>query len=198
MLQRHRRIMSLRFNGNWRTTTLLVGAVVLVGGALYAQTKVHSRNTIYACVRPNGEVRIIEGPKRCPGNSEQASWNIEGPRGFPGKKGEPGDPGPEGDRGAKGNRGDPGPKGDRGPPGPGVSSTRIVSMERQLSGLGSAVAKCGADEVLLGGGFKVEDDPQLNVWSSRPVSNIKGWIVEASNYAAVSRQIGAYAVCGKK
>jgi hypothetical protein len=94
----------------------LVAAVV--AGATYATTSLTSTavatNTIHACVKDNGDVRIVSAATDCRTPEHAISWNIvgpTGPAGPTGAQGAQGDVGPTGPQGPKGDKGD---KGDAG------------------------------------------------------------------------------------
>lgn len=119
----------------------MVGASVLVL-ALLATTIVGSASdspsTIYACVKSNGEIRIVSAGATCKkgedgegGRTTLISWNTQGPtgpagpQGPAGAQGPAGPPGPAGKDGAQGPQGVQGPKGDTGPQGPGLPMISI-------------------------------------------------------------------------
>lgn len=59
----------------------------------------------------------------------------------------------------------------------------------------TASVSCDSDEIVSGGGFSRADDPNLEVFYSRPSGN--GWSVSMSNYGAATRSIEVFAVCLK-
>lgn len=111
-----------------RRPTLAFALGLLVAGAALAGTEAYARlgsaqatNTIYACVKKNGDVSLSGENERCKSNESRVSWNIVGPRGPQGEKGDTGATGPQGpkgDTGAAGAAGAPGAQGPAGPPGP--------------------------------------------------------------------------------
>ncbi|HEX4930753.1 MAG TPA: hypothetical protein VFV62_08570 [Gaiellaceae bacterium] len=92
-----------------------------VAGAAFAGTEAWARlgatnatNTIYACVKKNGDVSLVGENERCKNNESRVSWNIVGPKG---DKGDTGATGATGPQGPKGDTGPAGPQGEPGPPG---------------------------------------------------------------------------------
>ena len=104
-----------------------VGAV-FVGQAGWAALTSHAANErVFACVKRNGDVRIVEQGERCKSQETRMSWSVEGPKGDTGAtgpqglKGDTGATGPAGAAGAPGAaglKGDPGTDGAAGPEGP--------------------------------------------------------------------------------
>lgn len=91
---------------------LLVAVAALAGTEAYARLgATQASNTIYACVKKNGDPTLVTEGARCKPNETLVSWNIVGPRGA---KGDKGDTGPQGPKGDKGDTGPQGPKGDTG------------------------------------------------------------------------------------
>jgi hypothetical protein len=103
-------------------TIALVIGLLLTGSAL-AQTSTAptSNNVIYACVRSNGDVKIVSSSGLCKKGWSEVLWNqqgITGPTGPTGKTGPTGDTGPTGKTGPTGDTGptgNTGPTGDTGP-----------------------------------------------------------------------------------
>ncbi len=58
-------------------------------------------------------------------------------------------------------------------------------------------AACDTGELATGGGFRFEDDPNLNVWKSQPTSSDTSWIVGVTNYGPIDRSGTVFAVCIK-
>ena len=90
----------------------IVAALIFIAGVAYAST---SGGVIHACVRENGEIRIVADAKYCIRGETPLQWNIVGPQG---PKGDTGAPGPAGASGAQGPKGDTGATGPIGPAGP--------------------------------------------------------------------------------
>lgn len=113
---------------------LAVALAAFAGTEAYARlAATEASNTIYACVKKNGDPTLVAEGARCKPNETLVSWNIVGPRGPKGDtgpqgpKGDKGDTGPQGPKGDKGDKGDtgdagapgaPGAQGPAGPPGP--------------------------------------------------------------------------------
>ena len=92
-----------------------------VAGAAFAGTEAWARlgatdanNTIYACVKKNGDVSLVGENERCKSNESRVSWSIVGPKGEKGDKGETGATGATGPEGPKGDTGATGPQGEKG------------------------------------------------------------------------------------
>jgi len=91
----------------------LVAVALLLVMVPIAKFATSSPGVLEACVNPgNGMMRLVDASTACHNNETRVSWNMEGPPGPPGPKGDTGDPGPKGDTG------DPGPPGSSagGPP----------------------------------------------------------------------------------
>jgi hypothetical protein len=56
---------------------------------------------------------------------------------------------------------------------------------------------CGEDQKIVGGGFKIEDDPKLFVWKNGPLDDDKAWGFGISNYGQAARTVHIYAVMVK-
>jgi hypothetical protein len=107
-----------------RRPTLAFALGLLVAGAALAGTEAYARlgatdasNTIYACVKKNGDPTLVAENARCKPNETLVSWNIVGPRGAKGDTGATGATGPQGPKGDKGDKGDTGATGATGPQG---------------------------------------------------------------------------------
>lgn len=59
----------------------------------------------------------------------------------------------------------------------------------------TANVTCNSDEIVSGGGFSRADDPNVEVFYSRPSGN--GWSVSMTNYGTAQRSIEVFAVCLK-
>ena len=98
----------------------LLGAMtigtVFLGQAGWAALTSHAADTqVFACVKRNGDVRIVERGERCKSQESRMTWSVEGPKGDTGPAGPQG---PKGDTGATGAQGPAGPQGAQGPTGP--------------------------------------------------------------------------------
>jgi hypothetical protein len=94
--------------------TIAVAASAFVGSA-DAQT---ASDVFYACVGPNGQVRLVTTIGPCGSNEVLVSWNAKGPQGPAGPKGDQGPAGAQGPQGPAGVAGPQGPAGAMGPQGP--------------------------------------------------------------------------------
>jgi hypothetical protein len=56
---------------------------------------------------------------------------------------------------------------------------------------------CQDDEIVVAGGFRVEDDPKLFIWRNTPSTDKKRWQLSLSNYGTAVRSVTIYAVCVK-
>src|SRR5687767_15083783 len=91
---------------------LTIGAV-FAGQAGWAALTSHAADEqVFACVKRNGDVRIVDQGERCKSQESRMSWSIEGPKG---DRGAIGPQGPKGDAGAAGPQGPIGPRGEQGP-----------------------------------------------------------------------------------
>jgi hypothetical protein len=165
--------------------------LTVIGGVALAQN-----DTIEACVKDNGELRIVDTAGDCKDQETLLSWNVTGPVG---------PQGPEGPDGPEGPQGEQGPKGD-----PGVSGYEIVTDV--ILGFGpneEAVAKasCPGGKVAVGGGYEVdalglsqpegavvkESGPFLTPGS--PPLSAEGWSVRIFNAGIHTLDLQAYAIC---
>jgi hypothetical protein len=73
-----------------------------------ANTQNTKTSTINACVKDDGQLRLVSNSSSCKKSETFISWNIIGPQG------EKGDTGPSGPQGPQGEKGDPGATGPQG------------------------------------------------------------------------------------
>src|SRR5438067_6528037 len=98
---------------------LLVPALASAGGTMVALAgDGGSGNTITACVKKDGHMRLLTPVKPCRHDEQQLEWNIQGQTGPAGPAGAVGPAGPAGASGAAGPAGATGPAGPAGPAGP--------------------------------------------------------------------------------
>jgi hypothetical protein len=99
-----------------RAATIVVAVLAGAAGVAYATTAVTkvATTTINACVKANGNLKIVSSVSACKSHEQPLTWNVQGPAGPPGAAGPAG---AKGDTGAPGAAGAPGPKGDPGPTG---------------------------------------------------------------------------------
>jgi hypothetical protein len=146
--------------------------LTVVGGVALAQN-----DTIEACVKSNGEVRIVDTAAECKDNETPLSWNVTGPTG------------PQGPQGPEGPAGPPSPTG-------GLSGYEIVESHPATSdinpGPGTVKALCSEGKVVTGGGYS-DSSASLEVTSSYPVEG--AWVVRAFQDATVPGSIRVWAVC---
>lgn len=104
----------MKRNGAQRTLRVLAAAALVAAvaaGATYATTSLTgatATKTINACVKDNGDVRIVASAADCRTPEHAISWNIVGPTGPTGPQGPTGSTGPTGPQGPKGDKGDAG------------------------------------------------------------------------------------------
>jgi hypothetical protein len=124
----------------WRPALLVAVVVVataVVGGAFAAGKlagKATATTVVYACVKDNGDLRIVDATTQCKKNEDPLQWNVVGPRGPigpqgergpQGLKGDTGEQGPKGDTGAQGPKGDTGAQGAQGAQGPAGTASLV-------------------------------------------------------------------------
>jgi hypothetical protein len=143
--------------------------LTVVGGVALAQNE-----TIDACVKSNGEVRIVETGEVCKDNETPLSWNVTGPVGPQGPEGPPGPPGPGG----------------------GLSGYQVVLASADIGPDRAAFleAACPEGKVVTGGGFDVSDEMTAGVSAPTPPLN-DGWTVLAVNPTGIEAIAFAYAIC---
>lgn len=110
-----------------RRPALAFALGLCMAGAAFAGTEAYARlgatdasNTLFACVKKNGDVSLVGENERCKNNESRVSWSIVGPKGDTGATGATGLQGPKGDTGAtgaQGAKGDTGATGQQGPQG---------------------------------------------------------------------------------
>ncbi len=136
-----------------------VGAV-FVGQAGWAALTSHAANErVFACVKRNGDVRIVEQGERCKSQETRMSWSVEGPKGdtgATGPQGLKGDTGATGPTGATGAQGLAGPQGEQGPKGD-QGATGATGAEGPIGPQGLAGASGGTGSLSSSNGmFKIE------------------------------------------
>ncbi len=144
------------------------------------------------------------GPQGPKGDTGAAGpQGIEGEPGLIGPQGPQGLQGLQGAQGLQGDRGDTGPQGlqgDTGPAGPqgpaGVSGLHYASanVEVLANNTGTAYVNCAENEKALGGGFYLNDN-RLVVLFSLPAPLGRGWNIGLFNPTNTSLWVDAMAVC---
>jgi hypothetical protein len=111
--------------------------------------------------------------------------------------------GPPGQNGTQGPIGPPGPSGERGPIGPPGAAAPTMNLAVRnvpgqivaLSEVAQSIATCNSDELVIGGGFSIENGPGM-VLSSVPIDN--SWVVFAANpFAIGNSSLQAFAECAR-
>ena len=154
--------MSFKSNRNSLSNLTLILALVVSALSLSATIGRAATGTITACVKDNGEVRIVAATGDCKPPEHPVEWNIvgpQGPQGIPGPQGPQGIQGPTGPAGPQGPIGLTGPKGDTGSQGiagsPGISGYEKVSATYTNNGVSPITggdAGCPPGKQVLGGG----------------------------------------------
>jgi hypothetical protein len=194
----------MRFKPSRRT--VVVGTVVVsalsVSGVAYAATT--SNNVVHSCyATTGGAVRISS---TCTSKEKALAWNIQGPQGLQGPRGDTGPKGATGARGATGPKGATGATGGAGPQGipgaaGGLSGYQVVTKDgdytEETGGFVKFVgdaAVCPAGKVAVGGGasgslsFNNSSEGSLDLVQSYP--DQQGGNSQWS--ATVGRPDGAY------
>ena len=102
-----------------RVAMIVVAVIAGAVGVAYATAAVTktATTTINACVKSNGDLKIVSNSSDCKGHEQLLTWNVQGATGPVGPAGPTGPAGPKGDTGATGPTGAAGPAGAKGDPG---------------------------------------------------------------------------------
>jgi hypothetical protein len=167
--------------------------------------------TINACVKRDGTIRIVDAGARCAGNEQPLTWNIQGPAGPAGPKGDTGPRGPKGDTGARGPKGDTGPqglKGDTGMQGPkgdiGPQGLKGDTGSQGLQGDPGPKGDTGSQGLQGDPGPKGDTGPQgapgLSEYEvvpvSQAISGAGGWVFDAACPNGKTAISGGYTLPG--
>lgn len=137
-----------------KTITILISVIVLIfsGVGVYAAAQQKAGSQIlYACIKDNGQIRLIDQDTSCSPNEEKIFWNVEGPTGPMGEQGPAGKDGIDGKDGAVGPQGPPGPPGISLPDGEG-SSVLNYDVYMKLDNIkGESAVESYVDWILLTG-----------------------------------------------
>jgi hypothetical protein len=166
-------------------------ALTVVGGVALAQGDI-----IEACMKSNGEIRIVDAAGNCKSNETALSWNVIGPVGPQGPQGDPGPQGPEGPTGPTGPQGPPGPTGPQGAPGQ-VDMGVFVNDFAIQPGQSRASVSCPDGWEATGGGYHITGYPidyqkpwvagaGLDMTTDDPLNHPKAWFVDVFNGGAVA------------
>src|SRR5690349_9582331 len=67
---------------------VLIAGTTIVGVALAGQALTHktheASNVIRACVKQEGQLRVVDSESDCKKNETALAWNVQGPQGAPG------------------------------------------------------------------------------------------------------------------
>ena len=138
--------------GNRRQETRFVPGFVWRSFSVTWNVDLDDPNTLkitWNLLGEQAEAHALRTP-RCTGITECRT--DPGPQGLAGPKGEQGPQGPQGFEGPRGPQGEPGPIGEPAAP----AGTGCHSVVTQADG-DTAVAACGADELVMGGGGECDD-----------------------------------------
>ncbi len=174
-----------------RKLAVAVTATAGVAVAGVAWGAIPADDTITACYKSDGSIRIVDASSACGRRETALTWNQRGPTG------------PQGVPGATGERGEQGPIGPQGPPGEGGTSVRVIRETATIDAQTerAALATCAPDGVATGGGVE-SVHPQVQVRFNIPQvalgGRVTGWAVQAFHAGtAGSATIAAYAICAK-
>jgi hypothetical protein len=195
----------------------LLAALAVTVGTAFAYS---DRGVIHACVKDNGQVRIVKDESACKRQETHLKWNVFGPRGPRGEKGDQGPQGPagpQGDIGPQGIQGEvgpvgpqglAGPQGEIGPQGPqgqigpmgpqgpsGVVAfyTFIYGENIPANTTRYRIARsCILGDKVTGGGYYT--DNQISVEASWPTNN-DTWTILVTNNSDISFMVTVYAIC---
>lgn len=152
---------------------------------------------IHACVKDNGNVRIVGDPGEYKNNETPLTRSILGPQGEQGPQGETGPAGPAGPQGEQGPRGAAGAQGVQGIPG--ISGYQYVKGGPfycpAFKECREGVLYPGGTKVLGGGPETSPWDGNLVVRGSYPEHGGNGWMVIIYNSAGASRGFYVGAIC---
>jgi hypothetical protein len=158
---------------------------VAAGGALTASALTggaDSTGVIHACSNPgNGNLRLVAAASQCHSGEQAVEWNVAGPQGPKGDKGDTGPQGPKGDTGdagPQGPKGDTGDTGPQGPAGPALSGSACTAggaagtVTVAFASDGSGSIRCDTGSTPPGGGGTTTTTGQVDcVGSPPPYSN---------------------------
>jgi hypothetical protein len=163
-----------------------LGVVAATVGTSVAFATGGDGETIHACVKPSGDLRLVEEPGDCKKKEHLVSWNTAGPPGPPGAPGENGAPG------------------EAGPPGltniaPVYSRGGSTPEPTPPDTVGNPMAVCFPGDQVISGGFQLsgaitgKDDVRL--LASYPQMPENGWQISAYNAETYPIRIVAVVVC---
>lgn len=163
---------------------IIVVTIILVVALLATGIPCYSEVLIYGCYQQGtGQLRIVTGPSECKATEVSISWNQIGPQG------------PKGDKGDPGNQGPPGPQG---PSGIFDLETRTAHCTVTANSLLTCRAHCLEHEVMVSGGYTMNDDPKLNLWEANLGADKTSFKVSISNYGSVDRTVTVWALCNRR
>jgi hypothetical protein len=167
-------------------TAFAVGVVVATVGTSVAFATGGDGDTIYACVKDNGDLRLVDDPTDCKKKERLVSWNTVGP---------PGPPGPPGEDGAPGEAGPPG-------------LTNIAPVYSRIGStpeptppdtVGNPAAYCFPGDQVISGGFylhgAITGKDNVRLLASLPTMPENGWQISAYNAETYPIGIVAVVVC---
>jgi len=189
------------------------GLVGLLLGAGLVSAQAAGSGVIHACVKENGEIRVVGPTTSCRGEATLLEWNIQGPAGPPGPQGLAGQTGSQGPIGLTGS---PGPAGL--PGSPGISGLEIVTALSSANTdippnpptiyamIKNATATCPRGKKAIGGGGQILDPYANNsqssysgnaafITASYPPNDTSWTVAAGSPTTAFAWQLSAYAIC---
>jgi len=153
-----------------RYLILAIAVLLTVGAGIAVADPGDDGTVINACAMDNnGQLRIVDGPDDCNKSEYLVSWNIQGDPGLP------------------------------------LTTywveSPIVDVPYaevgEIAGRAVVTAECDPGDVLTGGGFNKNPNPDLQILISRPWQGpVQGWFVDAVNFStSFSESLQAYVVC---
>lgn len=136
-------------------------------------------------LKSGGAVRVIDASvTNCKGTETSLNWNVMGPQGPVGPAGPTGPAGPAGPQGPAGSTG--------------VLSVVWVRADSVVptTSTSGTKAECAAGDILLGGGFQVEEGLEVVLSAPSDLLGTIGWTVIAHNPSLLNeRLLIAWAMC---
>ena len=163
-----------------------IGGVVVLLLAVGVTVALANGTDIHACVKDNGEIRIVDGSDDCKNSETALEWNIVGPDG------------PSGSSGADGSDGAQGPAGPQGPPGVlrfyfRDGGETVIPPNLNIKVEGSA--ECDLGDKATGGGYAVVTGDARGFNVINTLRRESDHIVTARNDSTVTQEFVVRVVC---